>query len=1146
MGTVAWLLKRVENAMASNSGPEIDSIQSRLKELIEYTPEEGVDWVAWRERVLEEVCAPLETFGGNLAGQGQQIEALQAANQALAEENALLRARLADPSRAEMAAAPQEPFRAFHSLAENSPDVLIRLDHDLRHLYVNPAFCRVAGLPPEALLGRSVQEVAVYRAVEKDLPRWSERLLAGKEVRQELEIPINGRLLCFDLRIVPEFNDLGQVETFLVVARDITHHKAVESALRSNEARFRLAASLVGLGLFEQDLSLAYTWRYSPVIQDEWENPAAGKRDADLYPRETAEMLERLKRGVLESGQGMRRELMIDTFDGRRWLDVVFEPLRGPDGAMRGLMGCSVDITQRRLLEEENLAHEASLERQRALLEAIFEIDPGGLAVVSGPEGVYRLANAAYRAALPHPNDDLIGSRLDAIWTETEGFEGMRLIRSVLDEQASVTIERLRRRYPDGTERVFTLHARPLIWEGQPGALLALWEVTQLEDALAAARTASEEARRRSIETEEGRRLLGTLMDYIPEGIMILAAKDLRVRYLSNYFAGDGIKPRDFIGQTFQRYTRAWRLFHPETQVPLAPEEYPAMRAVTRGEIIQDEDYILETADGRRINLLVNAAPIHDNDGRIFASVVASRDITERKRNEANQRFLNALSRDLVGMFRTDEVLGEVARRLGEYLHASRCFISLEDLARGNHTIRLDYASGGLPSAAGTSPLGDPLPRVYERLSQGRTVMVADLRHDPLTAGEYARLFAPLGIQALAAAPVLDYDERWAETVVVASQAPRVWRPDEIVLVQSVADLVGLALESTRLFEDLQEFRNRFDVVLRNAPIIVYTTDSDLHVNWIYHPRHGFSESQGLDQTLERLVSPGAFEALVDVEKSVMESGQGVRRELHVPIQDEMTSHDVTVEPLRDSQGAIQGLTVAVMENTDLRRMEAEALRNQTRIEIQRRLIAEREIERTRIARELHDGPLQDMIAATYALVDAMTINDKETRVEKMTAIREMLQKQVQQLRQFCNDLRPPVLAPFGLEKTIRSHVDGLQALHPEMQITLDLDHDGQRLPEEIRMTLFRIYQELMNNVLRHASASAVSVHFHLTEDRAELEMEDNGKGFATPASWLDYARTGHLGLMGVQERIEMVGGHVDIRSAVGQGTRVAVTLPLR
>ena len=150
------------------------------------------------------------------------------------------------------------------------------------------------------------------------------------------------------------------------------------------------------------------------------------------------------------------------------------------------------------------------------------------------------------------------------------------------------------------------------------------------------------------------------------------------------------------------------------------------------------------------------------------------------------------------------------------------------------------------------------------------------------------------------------------------------------------------------------------------------------------------------------------------------------------------------------------------------------------------------------------------------------------------------------ELRAYAMELRPPILAKMGLESTIRSHLESYQARHPGLEILFEAaqeDHDI--LPEDIRVTLFRIYQESLNNAVRHSRAKQIEVKFLKTGRQASLEIRDNGVGFEMPGDWLTLARQGHLGLVGMQERIQAVGGTLELESAPGQGLLVRAIIPL-
>lgn len=133
----------------------------------------------------------------------------------------------------------------------------------------------------------------------------------------------------------------------------------------------------------------------------------------------------------------------------------------------------------------------------------------------------------------------------------------------------------------------------------------------------------------------------------------------------------------------------------------------------------------------------------------------------------------------------------------------------------------------------------------------------------------------------------------------------------------------------------------------------------------------------------------------------------------------------------------------------------------------------------------------------------------------------------------------------FGLEKAILSHVEQFRTEHPEIKIRLNLEPDGQRLPERVRLALFRIYQQAIANIIRHAQASKVQIRFNLDEHSARLEIEDNGRGFDVPERLVGLVRKGHLGLVGAAERAEAIGGKLTISSQPGKGTTIQVEVNL-
>ncbi|HPO58592.1 MAG TPA: ATP-binding protein, partial [Anaerolineaceae bacterium] len=130
-------------------------------------------------------------------------------------------------------------------------------------------------------------------------------------------------------------------------------------------------------------------------------------------------------------------------------------------------------------------------------------------------------------------------------------------------------------------------------------------------------------------------------------------------------------------------------------------------------------------------------------------------------------------------------------------------------------------------------------------------------------------------------------------------------------------------------------------------------------------------------------------------------------------------------------------------------------------------------------------------------------------------------------------------------EKAIRSHVESYRQKYAGLEVHLELLPDAQLLPEPIRLVLFRVYQEVMNNIAKHSNATDAFVRFVFNSREAQLEIRDNGVGFAVPKTWVESARSGRIGLVAAQERVESVGGALEIQSAPGEGTLVRVRVPL-
>jgi PAS domain S-box-containing protein len=245
---------------------------------------------------------------------------------------------------------------------------------------------------------------------------------------------------------------------------------------------------------------------------------------------------------------------------------------------------------------------------------------------------------------------------------------------------------------------------------------------------------------------------------------------------------------------------------------------------------------------------------------------------------------------------------------------------------------------------------------------------------------------------------------------------------------------------------------------------------------------------------------------------------------------------ELTLAPFQSGERHV--LICSVHEVTVRKRMEQELS------EVPRRLLEGLEAERMRLARELHDGPIQEAYGVAFGLRHAIA-EAGEAGAKRLEGLLDQTHHVIQTMRDIGRNLRPPTLAHFGLEKTIRADADQFREHHPEITVYLRLQPDATDLPDHLRMALFRIYQNAMGNVARHSQASQVTVRLLYDAEGVTLDIEDDGRGFNFDGRWLDLVRQGHLGLAGSTERADAIGGKLEIDSTPGQGTRIHVTAPL-
>jgi len=217
-----------------------------------------------------------------------------------------------------------------------------------------------------------------------------------------------------------------------------------------------------------------------------------------------------------------------------------------------------------------------------------------------------------------------------------------------------------------------------------------------------------------------------------------------------------------------------------------------------------------------------------------------------------------------------------------------------------------------------------------------------------------------------------------------------------------------------------------------------------------------------------------------------------------------------------------------------------------SRLQLLTKLNAARELERRRLARDLHDQMGQDLIALTLGLRSLKDdVGDTPERVAQFEQIQAIVSNLNQQLHSIAWDLRPLILDDLGLHEALIDLVDKLSA---SISINIDLQSitlSKLKLSKFKETVIYRITQEALTNVFKHANASDVLIMLNVFQNKLILNIADNGCGFDTSSLQNEVGKKGCFGLQGIFERVELLSGTFNILSSPNEGTVLRISIPI-
>jgi len=342
---------------------------------------------------------------------------------------------------------------------------------------------------------------------------------------------------------------------------------------------------------------------------------------------------------------------------------------------------------------------------------------------------------------------------------------------------------------------------------------------------------------------------------------------------------------------------------------------------------------------------------------------------------------------------------------------------------------------------------------------------------------------------------------------------------DSEARLQLALEAVGMATWDWDIVNDATDYSSRLAPILGLAPGLAHLSNQEFLA--IVHPEDRRSFEEAIEQALQGTDEYGLEFRVIWPDGSV-----------HWIASKGLVLRDAAGTPVR-----MIGVMIDITE-----RKEAEQLRYQ----VLSRIVAAQEEERRRVSRELHDQMGQNLAALIVGLEALKAdVAGPQAALDRLRELQELANRLSQEVHLLAWELRPPALDDLGLHATLERYVEQWSE---RSGVTVDWHADGftaRRLPSEVETTLYRVIQEALTNVLKHAQASRVSIILRVAADHVLAIVEDNGKGFDAEFTMRAGDLHHQLGLVGMRERVLLVNGTLNVESAAGRGTTMYVRIPL-
>lgn len=994
-------------------------------------------------------------------------------------------------------------------------------------LNANSALCQCTGYADEELIGQTWWETLSPNEPSGTTPDLAERLQSGEPLAFTVTITgKEGQEIVLAVQAQPSFNGAGELEQLLLVGEDISERVRLEQRAQRLQHDITEIQRISHLGSWIWDIpSNTVTWseelyRIYGLSPEEFEASFEGFLER-VHP-DDREQTRQIIAKALDDLTTFVFEHRIIRPDGReRHLLARGEVFRDSQGEVTRMIGTGQDITERVNSEE-------ALRAREALLDAAVSGAPLILSMIDR-EGIIHLSMGKtlgdLLAGLETPSGETVGKSIYALYGDQypqviESFENALQGASVITtlEAENITFE----------TRFEPLKNKHGDIEGVIGLALDITERKRTEEKLRKQTSANRLLKEIATASNEARSIQSAFK-YALLKICEYTGWSIGHVYFIDRQDPDRLIPSDIWATdkkgkyaAFQQATQAAN-FSPEVGIigkVFALKEPILLTDLSAAEFSRSEAALEADLTAAYVfPVFLSEEPIAVMEFYAANGFEPEDDILEIMQNVGTM-LGRVIERD-----RAQESLRDSEERYRLLIESVQDY-AIFSLDQNGRITSWNVGAEKIKGYTAEEVLGEHFSIFYLPEDRERGIPTENL--------EKARKFGRLEQEGWRVRK--DGSQLWATVVI----SPLYDEDGELL---GYSKVVRDLTRRRQAYQALQESEARFRTIFESAGIGIELVDLEgrlLAINPAIWDIFGYDRDELLSEAQAPMYQPVNVVA-GSAHFQRLSLGEIDSYSLERPFQHkdgEQIWVQLTVSLIRDAESNPSYAVAMVNDITERRQMEAEVA------ELNRRLMEERENERLHLAQELHDGPVQDLYGLAFSLKSLQaSVSEAEER-SQVIEIDHTVQRVVDSLRSMSVELRPPSLAPFGLEKSLRTYADDFQDKHPDIKIELSLMEDGQKLPENVRLALYRIFQVSLTNVLRHAKASTVWVRFNFDAEEVVLEIQDDGVGFELPERWIDFAREGHLGLVGAFERAEAMEGELNVESSPGQGTRICVRVP--